>query len=230
MHAGAVVLEERLGHEGDGVAVLHSDILGDVLVEHDVIRHLGQGVETHAELALAAGGHLVMVLLDVEAGLHHLEGHLGADAVDLVGRRHREVAFLGAGPVAQVVALAVAGVPDAFLGVDLVVADVAVLFEAHAVEDEELQLRSPVAGVGDAGGLQVLLRLPGDITRIAGVIFAGDRVSHIADQAQGGGSRIGSMMAVSGSGNEQHVALVDGRKPLMDEPSKPLPFLEKRLR
>ena len=49
--------------------------------------------------------------------------HFGAQVLIMIGRRHREVAFLVARAVAQVVFLA-ARIPAAFLGVDEVVAGV----------------------------------------------------------------------------------------------------------
>ena len=79
----------------------------------------------------------------------------------MIGGRHREVAFLVARLVAQIVLLA-AGVPSAFFGVDEVEARVCVLVEADVVENEELSFRAKVSGVGDAGVLQVHLRFLGD--------------------------------------------------------------------
>ena len=102
VHAGAVVAEERLGHERGGVAVLVGDVLDDVLVHHQPVGHLGQGVEPHVDLGLAGGAHLVVVDLDVDAGLDQRQHDLRAEVLQLVGRRHGEVAFLVARPVAEV--------------------------------------------------------------------------------------------------------------------------------
>jgi hypothetical protein len=62
--------------------------------------------ELDAELVLG-GRHLVVVLLDHDAHLRHHREHLGADVLGAVDRRHREVAALGAGTVAQVAHLVV---------------------------------------------------------------------------------------------------------------------------
>ena len=46
----------------------------------------------------------MMMFFNIQTALHQFQGDLGADVVDLVGGRHREIAFLVARPVAQVVA------------------------------------------------------------------------------------------------------------------------------
>ena len=101
----------------------------------------------------------------------------------MIGRRHREIAFLVARTVAQIVVLA-AGIPAALLGVDEVVAGVRVLVEPHVVENEKLGFRAEIRGVGDAGVLQIKLGLLRDPARIAIVMLAGDGVDHIADHHQ----------------------------------------------
>ena len=117
VHAAAVVAEERLGHEGHGLAVLVGHVADDVLVQHHVVGALDQGVEALIDLALAAGGDFVVVALDVEAALDHGLHHFAAQVLVVIGGRHREVAFLVARPVAQII-FAAARVPAAFLGVD----------------------------------------------------------------------------------------------------------------
>ena len=90
-----------------------------------------------------------------------------------VGRRHGEVAFLVAQLVAEVgLALRrviLAAVPLAFVAIEVEVAAVGRLVEADVVEDEELGLGADEAGVGDAGALQVVDRLAGDVARDRGV-------------------------------------------------------------
>ena len=85
-----------------------------------------------------------------------------------------------------------------------------VLIESGTVEDEELDLRPPETGVADAGGFQVSLGLLGDVSRVAGVCLAGERVSDVADQAEG----LDLVHRVQGGGggvrDQEHVALVDG--------------------
>ena len=66
VHARPVVSVEGLRHEGRGVPALEGDVLDDVLVHHDVVGHLDQGVEPHVDFTLAASGHFVMLRLDGE--------------------------------------------------------------------------------------------------------------------------------------------------------------------
>ena len=54
MHAGAVLLEDRLGHEGRGLAGAPGLVLDHVLVDHHLVRHPQERLEAHVDLALAA--------------------------------------------------------------------------------------------------------------------------------------------------------------------------------
>ena len=210
VHAAAVVREQRLGHEGHGLPVLVGHIADDVLVQHQVVRHLEERGEPHVDLGLAARGDFVMVALGVNAALDHGLHHLAAQILVVIGRRNREVPFLVARPVAEVVLLA-ATVPTALVGVDEVVAGVLVLIEPDVVEDEELGFGPEKACVREAGVLQVQLGLLGDPARVALVMLARDRVDCVGDHDQ---RRRLAERIHDGSGrvgNEQHVAFVDGR-------------------
>src|ERR1039458_1574201 len=143
VHAAAVILEQRLGHEGHGLAILVRHVADYVLIEHHIVRRLHQLVEPLIDLALAAGGHFVVMTLDVQAALDHGLHHFAAQILVVVGRRHREVAFLVARAVAQVV-LAAARVPTPFLGVDKVKTAVLILVETDVIENEELGFRAEI--------------------------------------------------------------------------------------
>ena len=210
VHARAVVLEDGLRHHGDGLAVAHPHVLDDVLVLQHLVGHGRQGGEAHVDLRLPGGSHLVVMdLADDAAGLQRLD-HLGTDVLQAVHGRHREVAFLVPGLVAQVLLVAVARVPGSLVGVDVVEAVVVALVEADVVEDVELDLRPPVAGVGDAGGLEVQLGLLRHVARVPGVGLAGQRILDVAHQVQGG--QRGERIHEGGVGvrEQQHVRLVDG--------------------
>ncbi len=135
-----------------------------------------QRVEARADLALAAGGDLVVVQLDVDADLHEVARHLRAQVLVVVHRRHREVALLGAGLVAEVRALVLAGVPDALDRVDQVHGQLRLVVEAHVVEDEELGLGAEVGRCRRCRSTHVLLGLRRDVPRVTAVALAGDRV------------------------------------------------------
>jgi hypothetical protein len=83
---------------------------------------------------------------DVQPALDHGLHHLAAQILVVIGGRHREVAFLVARPVAQVVLLA-ARIPAALFGVDEVEAGMLVLVEADVVENEELGFGAEKRGI-----------------------------------------------------------------------------------
>ena len=188
VHTGPVVHEDRLGHERDRLAGGACDVLDDVLVEHQLVGHAQHRVEAHVDLGLARGADLVVLDLDLDAdGLEHLH-HLGPQVLVLVHRRDGEVALLVPRLVREVgraVELELtAGVPHTLDRVEEVVAGVLVLVEARGVEDVELGFGPEVRRVGDAGALQVLLGLLGDVARVARVGLAGDGVLHEAVEVQ----------------------------------------------
>ena len=224
VHAAAVIAEQRLGHERHGLAVLIRHVADDVLVQHHVVGGLHQRVEALIDFALAAGGDFVMMALDVEAALDHGLHHLGAQILIMIGGRNREIAFLVARPVAEVVLLA-AGIPAAFFGVDEVEAGVLVLIEADVVEDEELGFGAEVGGVGEAAVLQVHLGFLGDPARVALVVLARDGIDHVAGHHQR--RDFGERIHERGGriGNQQHVALID-RRPAADATVQAEAFFE----
>src|SRR5207245_11774537 len=116
-------------------------------------------------------------------------------------------------PVAQVRLRVLAGVPHALDRVDLVHAGELVLVEANAVEDVELELGPPVAGVGDARRGQAGLRFLGHVTRVAGICLTCDRISDVAGQAAGGSPKHRVDEGRAGVGEQAQVALADLRAP-----------------
>ena len=213
VHARAVVLEERLGHEGGRLAPLLGGVLGAVLVPAHLVGHLRQRVEAHVDLGLPARGHLVMVHLDPDPDRLQGQHHVGADVLELVHGRHREVALLVARLVAEVgpVGRALqARVPGPCFRVDEVIAAVVRLVEPNAVEEEELELGADIDRVPRARLLDVGLGLLGDVAGIARVRLPRDRVLDVADEDHGrhGGERV--HLRRRGIGHEEHVRLVDG--------------------
>jgi len=64
MHTGAVVLEYRLGHEGNSLAVLAGNVADDVLVNHHAVGGLQHGIEFLIDFALTASCHFMVVALN----------------------------------------------------------------------------------------------------------------------------------------------------------------------
>ena len=84
---GAVVLEDRLGHEGRRQTVGPGHVLDHVLVEHELVGHGSQRVEAHVDLGLAGGAHLVVLDLDLDPELLHGQDHLRAEVLEVVHGR-----------------------------------------------------------------------------------------------------------------------------------------------
>src|SRR5208283_806837 len=121
VHARAVVTENRLGHEGHDLPMLARDVAEDVLVIHEAVCQLGQWAEPHVDLGLTGRTDLVMMDLDRHADLLQGQNHLGAQVLELVGRRAGEVTFLVPQLVAQVGALLTSRIPDSLDGVNVVI-------------------------------------------------------------------------------------------------------------
>ncbi len=226
VHAAAVVLEDRLRHERDRLAVAARDVLADVLVPHELIGHLDERLELHVDLALAGRRHLVVMRLDDDADLLHLGDHLAAQIVVGIGGAHRKVAALEARLVAEVRLFDPRRVPGALRRIDLVVAAMLVLLVADLVEDEELGLGADVAGVGNAGLLQVRLGLARHVARIAAELLPGNRVDHVRNDAD---RRLGEERIDRGGrgiGHRQHVRFVDAHPAANRRPVEAKPLRE----
>ena len=142
MHARAVVAEDRLRHEAGRLAIGMRHIVDHILVDLHLVGHGDERVVLHAELVLG-GGHFVMVLFDGDAHLGHDGEHFGAHVLRRVLRIDREIAALGAHPVAEIAGLVFGvGVGRQFDRVDLEAGIVGRRREAHVVEDEELGFRA----------------------------------------------------------------------------------------
>ena len=237
VHAGAVVAVDRLGHEGQDLVVTVGHVPHHVLRQHHRVRLIAQGAVLEVDLALARRGDLVVVDLHAHAQVHQRGDDLGADVLLGVDRRRGEIAALvlrTVGQVRRVFAVpcaedagVAARVPDALVRLDEVMRAMGVLVERHAVEDEELELGAPEAGVGDPRRLQELLGLGGDVARVAAVAVAGDRVSDVGGDAERLFLEEGLHVHRGGVGEEEHVALVDVLEPPDARPVEAEPVLER---
>src|SRR5208283_4402987 len=129
--------------------------------------------------------------------------------LELVGRWAGEIALLVPQLVAQVRAFRAAGIPDSFGRVDVVVPRLGRLVVADVVEDVELGLRTPVADIRDAGALQVVLGLLGDVPGVAGVPLPRHGIPHATDHAQRGYLEDRVDVGCLRIREEQHVAFLD---------------------
>eukprot|EP00042_Codosiga_hollandica_P061003 m.922406 g.922406 ORF g.922406 m.922406 type:complete len:463 (+) comp98226_c0_seq1:811-2199(+) len=206
VHAGAVVAHQGLGHEGRGLAVGMGDVDDDVLLQLQPVSALNQRAELGADFHLAGVRHFVVMHFDRNAALLKDQAHLRAHVLAAVDRGHGEVAALDGGAVAAVAVLVFLGrVPGAFFGLDLEERAGHFIAPAHAVEDEELRLRTEESGVAQAGGLEISLGALGQRTRIALVGLAVGGVDHVAGQDQRRLFEEGVDVGGVGIGHEQHV-------------------------
>jgi len=184
VHAGAVVALQRLGHEGGRLAVGVGDVVDHVFVFLDLVGLFGEAREDQAQLVLARGD-LVVVLVHLHADALHGRQHLRAQVLRVVDRVDREIAALDARAMAAVALLERGvGVPRAVDRVDLVGHLVHRHRKADVVEDEELGLGAEEGGIADPGGLEIGLGLLGGRARVAAVGLAGVGLDHRAMHAQ----------------------------------------------
>ena len=119
MHARAVVAEDRLRHEGRGLAIGMGDLMNDIFVDLHLVGVAGQRVELHAEFVLRRR-HLVVMLFDLDAHFGHDGQHFAAVILAGIDRRNREIAALGARTVAHIAAFIVGvGVGRQFGAIEL---------------------------------------------------------------------------------------------------------------
>ena len=153
MHPGAVVSEDRLRHEGGGLASFPGGVLDEILELHHVVGGFQHGVESPVDLGLTCGAAFVVGALDHQACVLHVADDVVTQVAEVVNRGHGEVATLVLDLVAPVATvLHATGVPGPRLGVDVVVGGVGGGVEADVVEDVELGLGGEEGGFRDARG------------------------------------------------------------------------------
>src|SRR5919197_5638165 len=191
VHAGPVLLVERLWHERRALARLAGDVLDDVLLQLRLVGDPQQRVEPDVDLCLSGRTDLVVLELAVDAHLLQRDDHARPQVAVSVHRRGREVALLRTHLVAEVRACAVgvgaearAPVPVRLGRVDLVERGVRALIERDVIEDVELGFGPHVTRVGDPRREQVALRLDRHVARVARVGLTRDRVDDVADDRQ----------------------------------------------
>ena len=83
----------------DRLPVAVSHILDDVFEEKHLVGAISQGRELVVDLRLTAGGHLVMLTLNLDPAIEHHLDHLVAQVLVFVRRGNREITFFVAGLV-----------------------------------------------------------------------------------------------------------------------------------
>ena len=206
VHAGAVVANQGLGHEGGGLAVSVGHVVHHVLQQDGPVSALHQGAELGAQLVLAGARHFVVEHFDRDAQGFQDQRHFRAHVLRAVDRGHGEVAALDGGTVATVAAFELgAGVPGGFVFVDFEERARHVVGPTHAVKNEELGFRTEEGCIAQAGRLQVGFAALGDGAGVAVVGLAVGRVQHVAAHEQRSLFVEGVDVRGVRIGHEQHV-------------------------
>ena len=185
MHARAVVTRIGLRHEGRGLAVSGRHVPDRVLLDLGPVSTLHEGGETGADFALAGSAHFVVMHFNRDALLSEQRAHFSTDVHQLINRRNREIAALRQGAVGQVAAFILeAGGPGSLFAFNLVEAVLGIIAIADAVENEELEFRTKVSGVADAGGLQIGFSALREGAGITFVTLARVRFHNVAGEQQ----------------------------------------------
>ncbi len=187
VHAGTVVTNHRLGHEGGGFAVGVGHVVYAVLENLYFVSLAGQGVGANADFTLAGSTDFGVVYFNFQAHGFHGGTHGATQVVQAVHRRNREVAAFNARAVTDVVAVEIfAGYPGGFLRVDMVRSALHVYIPLHGIKHEELRLRAEQRAIGDAGGLQVFLGTASNGTRVTLITLHGRRLYDVAGDVDSG--------------------------------------------
>ncbi len=173
MHTGTVVAENRLRHEGSGLAIRVGHIVHDIFVQLHVVSALHHGVELDTEFVLR-WCNLVVMLLDRNTDAGQNADHFGAEVRHAVNRANREVTAFWTRAVAEVaVREFAAAVVWAFFRVDLVHDMVLIDLDANIVKDEEFGFRTEERGVTDTGRSEIGFSRLGGGAWVAGIWLTG---------------------------------------------------------
>src|SRR5437660_789616 len=85
-----------------------------------------------------------------KAAVLHCNDHFASQFMVMIGWRHREVSFLVARTITEIV-LGAARVPASLFGIDKIKAVLLTLIEADIVKDEELSFSAEICSVSQAG-------------------------------------------------------------------------------
>ena len=167
-----------------------------------------QRIELEIDFGLPARRDFMVMALDLQPAVLHGHNHLAAQVLVVIGWRHREIAFLVAGTIAEIV-LDAAGIPAAFFGVDEIKAVLLTLIKADIIENKKLGFSAEISRISNASRTEVHLGLAGDVARITVIALLGDRIDDVAGHDQRGRLGKGVEHVGVGIGDEQHVALMD---------------------
>src|SRR5262249_3290565 len=181
MHPGSIILEQRFRHERSRFTTPSRNILGDVLVHLELVRHSSQLIESDVDFGLTGRRNCMVMHFHLNSDALERQDDFGPDVLEMVHRGNGEVALFISRLVAQIWAFLLAGIPEARLRVDIVKTVIETLIEPNIVENEELRFWTKVDRIANTGRLKVHFRLLCDEARVARIWLAGDGILYIAD-------------------------------------------------
>ncbi len=157
VHAAAIIVLDRLGHERCRFAIGLRHHVDDIFVDLHAVCGLRQRAECQPEFMLCRG-NLMVVLVARQPHFEHRRDHFPADILCAVDRRDGKIAALGARAMPQIAAFVRSpGVGRQFDIVDFESRLVIAGFELHIVEHEKLGFRADIDGVANAGRFEIRL-------------------------------------------------------------------------
>ena len=210
VHAGAVITNHRLGHEGGGFTVGVGHVVYAVLENLHFVSLAGQGVGANADFTLASGADFVVMNLNFQAHGFHSGTHGATQVVQAIHWRNREVTTFNTRAVTDVVAIEVfAGYPGGFFRVDVVGSALHIHIPFNRIENKELRFRTKQGTVSDARGLEVLFRTAGNGAWVTLIALHGGRLYDVTGNVQCGffGERVQHGGAVVR--HQNHVGFID---------------------
>ena len=227
VHAGTIVTEHGLGHEGGGLTVGSCHVPDRVLHDLQPVGALHERGKACTDFALTGGAHFVMMNFAGNALLFEQRHHFGADVGERVNRRNREIAALERSAMAEVAAfvLDLAG-PRTFFGENLEEGVLGFVGERHAVKNEEFRFGTEESFVTDARALEVVFGTAGKRAGIARIALAGIRLKNVASQNESVLFTERIHASRFGIGHQNHVARFNAFPPGHRRAVKGLPVFE----
>ncbi len=210
VHAVAIVVDERLGHESRRLAERMRNVVHDVFEDLHLVGFTDQRIEADPDLALARRCHFVVMNLGRKTHVLERKAHRRADVMQRIDRRDREVTAFNGRPVARIALVDTpVRVPCAFVRIDFVERTLHRVVPGDVIENEELVLRAEKRRIGDTRRFQVCLGALGERARAAIVTLHRRWLDHVAAKVELRFVRENIEHRRRWIGQQNHVRLVD---------------------
>ena len=159
VHAGAVVANDRLGHECRGLAIAVGDVMHHILQALIPVGALDEGLEFGADFTLPCVGHFMVVHFHFHANILECSTHRRTDVLQLVNGWDRKVTTFYGRAMAEIATLKFSvGRPCGFFRINFAGTARHIVRPLDGIENEEFRFRAEVSSVAQAAGFQVRFR------------------------------------------------------------------------